>query len=106
MSSLASSQSQLLRGVSGANALGANTPAQGRRVSTLVRAGKAPEEHVPSKAKSDDAPELDAGTGVWAARGTGGKVTATAVLCHPYCEPPGTATPSRSAWARAAFQRW
>ena len=59
MSSLASSQSQLLRGVSGANALGANTPAQGRRVSTLVRAGKAPEEHVPSEAKSDDAPELE-----------------------------------------------
>ena len=59
MSSLASSQSQLLRGVSGANALGANTPAQARRVSTLVRAGKAPEEHVPSKAKSDDAPELE-----------------------------------------------
>ena len=59
MSSLASSQSQPLRGVSGANALGANTPAQGRRVSTLVRAGKAPEEHVPSEAKSDDAPELE-----------------------------------------------
>ena len=39
--SLASSQSQLLRGVAGANALGAKTETHGRRVSTLVRAGKA-----------------------------------------------------------------
>ena len=56
--SLASSQSQLLRGVAGANALGAKTETHGRRVSTLVRAGKAHDakEHVPSKT---DAPELE-----------------------------------------------